>query len=269
MALLSGRRVAVHPVCITLVAALTLLPGSLHGQTIREYLTAGKPYLEERTLEQVLEHYEAAVTADSSEYDSLWKASLAAVTLSEADGWFDKRTDLLESAVRYARRAVATKPGAVEGHFCLAQALGRTALTTRDPRARVQYASEIREQARAALAADPEHAGAMHVLGVWHQNIMELSTFERGMAKTALGADYIDDASWEEAERHLEAAVALAPERVLHHLDLGRLYVARRKPDEARAQFRWILEHTPVDFNDDVYRRTAESALNMLGPGTP
>ncbi len=252
-----------HILRACLLVTLIVLPGALHAQTIRELLTNGNAELEGKPLDYVLEHYETALRSDSSAYDAAWKASLAAVTLAESGG--GRRDSLLAEGIRYGRRAVAIDPAAAEGHFCLAQALGRKALTLQNPRDRAKFAVEIRAEALAALAITPQHAGAKHVLGLWHQNIMELSAIERLMAKTIPGTDYIAEASWEDAERYLEAAVELAPDRFIHRLDLGRLYVLRKQPEKALEQFRWILANPSTDYNDDWYRRYAEAEVNKLG----
>ena len=65
--------------------------------------------------------------------------------------------------------------------------MGRTALSlgTRD---RIRYAERIRTLSRRALATDPDHAGALHVMGMWHAEISRLNGFSRAFAKNFLGA---------------------------------------------------------------------------------
>src|SRR5207253_235014 len=117
-----------------------------------------------------LQHYEAAVTADPKSYEALWKASRSAVDLGENTTAESERFKLFKDGERFARRAVAVNPGDAEGHFVLARALGRTALSlgTRD---RIKYASEVRAQALEALKYKPDHAGALHVMGEWNAEV--------------------------------------------------------------------------------------------------
>jgi tetratricopeptide (TPR) repeat protein len=170
--------------------------------------------------EQLLRQYEAAISADTSNYEALWKAAAIAVELGEFDPDAVQRAALFRQAEQYARRAVAAEPLGAEGHFQLARALGRTALTL-GVRARAKYAAEVRAEALAALASNPQHAGALHVMGLWHQNVMQLRSLQRLAAKLLLGAKVLGEASWAEAQRSLEEAVAIEPNRIAHRLDLG------------------------------------------------
>ena len=113
-------------------------------------------------------------------------------------------TALYESAEQYARRAVAANPNDAEGHFQLARAIGRNALTM-GARDKMKYAGEVRDEALAALKIDPKHAGALHVMGVWNAEVMRLNGFTRMIAKNLLGGKVFGEASWDNAQRYLEA----------------------------------------------------------------
>ena len=97
-----------------------------------------------------LAHYKAALAIDSMSYEALWKASRDAVDLGEFNADPTQREQYFAEGEKYARRAVAVNPGDAEGHFVLARALGRVALTL-GVKQRVNYAKEIRAQALEAL----------------------------------------------------------------------------------------------------------------------
>ena len=144
-------------------------------------------------------------------------------------------TRLYTLAEQYARRAVEANPGDAEGHFNLARALGRRALSL-GKRDRVKYAGDVRTHALEALKLNPKHPGALHVMGMWNYNVMSLSGMTRFMAKTFLGGKVFDSANWDDAQRYMEESVAVDPGRLVHHLDLARVYVARDdKTKAARA----------------------------------
>lgn len=211
----------------------------------------------------LLRQYEAVVAADTANYEALWRAAAIAVELGEFDPDEQQRDTLFKQAEHYARRAVAANPVDAEGHFQLARALGRMALTL-GARAQARYAVEVRNEALAALASDPQHAGALHVMGLWHQNVMQLGMFERLAARLLLGAKVFEKASWAEAQQSLEQAVAIEPNRIAHRLDLGRLYAARKQYDGAREQLQSVLAGPAVDFNDPHYKREAAEALGRF-----
>ena len=130
---------------------------------------------------------------------------------------------MYKAAQDQASHAVEVNPAGADGHFVLAEALGRMALTlgTRD---RVKYAGKVRDQAVACLNIEPKHAGCLHVMGVWNAEVMRLNGFSRMMARNFLGGQVFSKASWANARRYLEQAVTNDPRRIVHRLDLAKVY---------------------------------------------
>ena len=248
---------------IVLVASLVMIARAASGQSAAELIATGDR--EHAALNYVasLKHYEAAIAADPTNYDALIKAAYEAVDLGEFNPSASQRDTLYKKAMDYARRAVAKNPGDAEGHFQLARAIGRNALTmgTRD---RIKFAREVRAHAMEALKINPKHAGALHVMGVWNAEVMRLSGVSRMIAKNFLGGAVFGEASWDNAQRYLEEAVAIEPDRITHRLDLGRVYADRKQKAKAREQFEFIEKATPSDFNDRTYKEKAQQALKDL-----
>jgi tetratricopeptide (TPR) repeat protein len=132
-------------------------------------------------------------------------------------------------------------------------------------RERVKYAKDVRKEALLALAADPRHAGALHVLGVWNAEVMRLNGMERFFAKNVLGGKVFGTASWKDAISYMEQAVAADPQRLTHHLDLAKIYRDVGNKAKAREHFEIVVNGTATDFNDPAYKREAEAALKKLG----
>jgi tetratricopeptide (TPR) repeat protein len=200
---------------------------------------------------------------EPTSYDELWRAAMVAVDDGEFETNATTRAALFAKATAYARRAVALNPGDAEGHFHLARALGRTALSL-GPRDRVKYGIEVREHAMHALRVAPRHAGALHVMGVWNAEIMRLSGFSRAVAKTFLGGQIFNTASWPEAVRYMELAVQIEPDRLVHRLDVARIYRDIGRADDARASYRAALNCANMDANDTRYRQQAGDELRRM-----
>ncbi len=235
------------------------------AQSANEWIAKGDQARAALRMAEALQSYEAAIASDAASYEALCKAANAAVILGEFDTGTHRRDSLYSAGERYARRAVADSPADAEGHFQLAQALGRISLTV-PLTDRAKYAIEIRSEALAALAATPNHASALHVMGMWHQNVMQLSAWQRMIARLFLGAKTFIRASWAEALSLLEQAVAIEPNRIVHRLDLGHVYADQKQPDKAHAQFEWILAAPAVEYNDEHYKRQAGHARAKLKP---
>lgn len=248
---------------VAMAAAFALAPLPAHAQSAGEHVAQGDRAAAALDAAGALRHYEAALAADSTDYDAAWKASREAVDLGEFNPSDAERKALYARAERYARQAVSANPRGAEGHFALARAIGRNALSmgTRD---RVKHANEVRAEALAALEADPKHAGALHVLGVWNAEIMRLSGPSRFLAKNLLGGKTFGEASWDGAKRYLEEAVAIEPDRITHRLDLAAVYADTHETAKAREQLEWIARATPRDYNDANYKRVAAERLAKL-----
>jgi len=205
----------------------------------------------------------AQTAADTTSYEWLVRAANDAVDKAEFNPSEEQRKTLYRSAEQYARHAVTANPNDAEGHFQLARAIGRNALTM-GSRDRVKFASVVRDEALTALKLDPKHAGALHVMGVWNAEVMRLSGFTRLIAKNLLGGRVFGEASWDNAQRYLEEAVAAEPDRITHRLDLGMVYADRGLKDKAREQFEWIANAPIVEYNDRNYKEEAARRLKDL-----
>lgn len=210
---------------------------------------------------EALEFYETALARDSTRYEALWKAAREAVNVGMLSD--DDPDDSYRKAAEYARAALDSEPEGVDARHWLSVALGRLALEE-GVRTRVRLAGRIRELARSVLANDSLHAGAHHVLGQWHAEVRRLSGFERWFARKLLGGEDFDEASWEEARRHLERAVDLAPGMLIHRIELARIYLDIDRDGLARAQLEEVLVRPSVEPTDPLHKRQAREMLDGL-----
>lgn len=262
----TARRLAISlTVWTTSVAlpGLPLAPRALAAQSVSDLLSAGDRESIARRPSAALGNYERAVKAEPTAYAPLWKAAREAVDLGEFEKNPETRSALYGRATDYARRAVVANPHDAEGHFQRARAVGRTALAV-NPRDRVKYALEVRDEALQALQLQPKHPGALHVLGVWHAEVMRLNGFSRAVAKAFLGGQVLGSASWREAIRYMELSVAAEPNRLVHQLDLARVYRDAGRRNEARAAYQAALRAPLQDANDEHYRKSADEELRTL-----
>jgi hypothetical protein len=93
---------------------------------------------------------------------------------------------------------------------------------------------------------------------------MRLSGFTRMIAKNFLGGQIFDQASWAEARRYMVASVNSDPRRIIHRLDLGRVYADMGRKTDARSQFEIAAKGPLIDFNDPHYKEQAAEALKTL-----
>jgi tetratricopeptide (TPR) repeat protein len=245
------------------VAVLLMGPGAVAAQSATEQIALGDRALAAFRSADALAAYEAAIAADSTNAEAYARASRTSVDLGEQEPDKGKKSELFRKGAQYARRAVTLDASKAEYHFALARALGRAALSV-GVRERVRYAVEVRTEGLEALRLEPEHPGALHVMGMWNAEVMRLNGFERFFAKNVLGGGVFGQASWKDAVAYLEHAVAVDPDRLTHHLDLAKIYADVGEKAKAREQFEVVVNGRQTDVNDPQYKKDAAAGLRAL-----
>jgi tetratricopeptide (TPR) repeat protein len=246
---------------LQVLSAGMLLAASVAGaQTAANHISLGDKEYVAMNASAALKHYEAAIAEDPKNYEALWKASRSAVDLGSFDRNDETRGLYFKNAELYARRAVEANPGDAEGHFNLARALGKNALT-QGPKARIKYAGDVRAQALECLKINPKHPGCLHVMGMWNAEVMRLNGFTRMLAKNFLGGKVFSSASWPEAKRYMEESVANEPNRIVHRVDLGGVYRDMGDKAKAKAEYEAVMKLPNRDYNDRYYKGEADAAL--------
>ena len=238
-----------------------VLAASIAGaQTAADHIALGDKEYVAMNAPAALAHYEEAIKQDPKSYEALWKASRSAVDLGSFERNDKNRESDFKSAELYARRAVEVNPGDAEGHFNLARALGKNALT-QGPRARIKYATDVRAHALECLKINPKHPGCLHVMGMWNAEVMRLNGFTRMMAKNLLGGKVFSSANWSDAKKYMEESVANEPDRITHRVDLAGVYRDMGDKAKARAEYQAAMKLPNRDYNDRHYKAEADAAL--------
>lgn len=183
-----------------------------------------------------------------------------ALSMVDTDSKATKR-ELGDKAVSYARRAVEADPDDAEANLALAICYGRLAPLL-DNKTKIAYSKLVKDYAEKAVALDSSNDYAYHVLGAWNYEITSLSPFLRTMVKLIYGA--LPTASYDAAAGYFEKAVKLAPQRVSHHIELGRTYAAMGKNDLARAELTKGLKLPSREKDDEESKASAREALKKL-----
>ncbi len=164
-------------------------------------------------------------------------------------------------ALSYAERAVESSPGNAEAHLAVAIVLGKmtTLMGNRDA---IEASKRIKKEAETAVRLDPRADYAWHLLGRWHQALAGMGSLTRGLATLIYGT--LPAATNEAAVRCFQRAISLKPDRLIHHIELGRTYAQMGRADEARAAITRGLSMPSTEKDDAETKARGRQTLKQM-----
>lgn len=211
--------------------------------------------------QHALDTYLQAERQGANDANTLYRIARQYALLMNDTKSENQQRELGETALAYAKRAVATDPKNAKAQLSAAVCYGRL-ISLSSAKTKVEYSRLIKQYAETALKLDPTDSYAWHLLGVWNYELAKMGPLMRAVVKVVYGG--IPPASDEEAARLFRKAVELAPERVSHHAELGRTYVELGMKNEARAELEKALALPEREKDDPESKRRAREALAKL-----
>jgi len=252
--------IAVLPTLLVLAAA------PLAAQDVKTHIAAGDAARCQRSIAGALMHFREALALDSLSYEANWKAAreLADSGKLMPDRVKAARDTVYAEALALASRAVRVDSNGADGHYMVAVAAGRVALT-KSAHERVKSARVVRDAAMRAIALDSLHDGAMHVMGRWNAEIQRLPGITKFFARTFLGASIFKEASWANANRYFHDAIRINSLNIYHHLDLAEALVDQDSTAAAEAELQQVAQlPLACDAGDPTYKQQAAALLDKI-----
>lgn len=165
---------------------------------------------------------------------------------------------MAERALEYGTRALAADPKNAKAHLNLAISYGHLTDFVGN-KTKLEYSKIIRDETLKAIELDPADDYAWHVLGRWHAGVANVGGVLKALASLVYGG--MPKASNEEAAKYLKKATELAPQRIMHHAELARVYKALGKGDLALQEWQNTLGIRAQDGEDEKYQQEARIAL--------
>ena len=211
---------------------------------------------------EALARYTLAAEAQPGNYQAAWKHARALVDAGEMESDKDTRKSFFDQALTEANRAIALDSSGAKGYLFKSVAMGRVALDA-GARDRVRMSKEIRAAVEKSLELDPKDDIAWHVLGRWHHKVSTLSWIEKRFANMFFGG-IPADASLQKAADCFKRAIAIKPDGVSHHFQLGVTYQAMGEKNLAIESFEKTLALPVGDPEDPDYQAQAREHLRDL-----
>ena len=164
-------------------------------------------------------------------------------------------------ALDYSERAAACGPKDCDAQLAPAITLGKM-LPFLPTKEQVSASPRIKDSVDKALAIDPRNDNAWHILGRWNRVLAEISGAKRLLAGLIYGQ--LPKGSYEEAEKDMKKAIELNPKRLMHYIELGRIYAQMGRKDEARELINKGLGMPDAEKDDPETKQRARETLAKL-----
>ena len=173
----------------------------------------------------------------------------------------EDKVQLGSTAVNYAQRATALAPNDPETHLALAISYGKLnpLLSNKE-----QFINSplIKASAEKSIALDPANDLPWQVLGRWNLAVADVGSFKRAMARVAYGS--LPTATYDDAVRCFKKAIRLNPNRLMHHIELGRTYALMGRDADARKSIMKGLALPNTEKDDPATKEAGRLILAKL-----
>jgi len=164
-------------------------------------------------------------------------------------------------AEAYSTRAAAAGPRNSEAQLATAITLGKM-LPYLPTKEQVAASPRIKESVDKALALDADNDTAWHILGRWNRVLADVNGLKRALAGMFYGS--LPKGSNEEAERDMRRAIDLNPNRLMHYIELGRIYAQMGRKEDARFYINKGLAMPNAEKDDPETKERGRETLAKL-----
>lgn len=164
-------------------------------------------------------------------------------------------------ATSYADRAAALAPNNSEAQLAVAISYGKVQ-PYQSTGEKLATSRTIKTAAEKSIQLDPRNDLAWQVLGKYYFAFADVSSVKRALAQVKYGK--LPAATFQDAARCFEKALALNPHRLMHYIELGRTYVKMDRNAEAKQLIAKGLAMPETEKDDPETKRMGRELLKGL-----
>lgn len=240
---------------------LVLTHPAARAHTAEELLKMGEVFDQKFEAGEALKFYLAAEKLEPKNVRILVRIARQYRHLMGDAGAKEEKLRLGRLALGYSKAAAALAPNDAEAQISVAITYGKM-VPFFSPKDQVEASPRIKSALDKTLRLDPRNDNAWHILGRWHRNLASISAVKRALAGVIYGG--LPKGSNEEAVKCLEKAIALNPNRLMHYIELGRIYAQMGRKDDARKFISKGLAMPNVDKDDPEMKAHGREELKKL-----
>lgn len=246
---------------LSAAAALALAGTALGADSAEDLIQKGNVFYDKLQPAEALKYYLPAEKLAPDNAGLLVRIARQYRHLMSDARNLDEKVRLGTLAVKYSDRAVALAPNDAEAQLAVAISYGKL-LPFQSNKEQFFNSRVIKSAADKVIATDPANDLGWQVLGRWKFNIAAIGGLKRVLAQTAFGK--LPTATYEDAARCFEKAIALNPQRLMHYVELGRTYAVMGKTEEARKFIAKGLAMPDTEKDDPETKRQGREILQQL-----
>ena len=246
------------------LAGLMLLGGPARAERFSFTNALARATLAEQRgdLSTAAQIYDAAQRMETNQVDHLCSLARKYCDLTYLTNSATVQNDLVRRALLCSVQAVKADSNNAPAHACLAVCYAKSS-TYADIRTQLAYSRLFKLEAEQAIALDPRQDIAYYLLGRWNYAIAKVGLLSRTYVKMVYGG--LPKASYQEAIVNFQKAIALAPNRIIHHAGLALAFGAAGEKDLEIRELKKCRSLTPSDREDQDARLGAMKTLGALG----
>ena len=167
-----------------------------------------------------------------------------------------------QTALSYAERAAAAGPRDSHAQLATGITLGKLVpfLSNKE---KLAASKRIKSSADRAIAINPKNDTAWFVLGRWNQGFAGMSAAKRKLGSMFMGD--IPKTTFADAAACFRRAVQLAPNRPMHHIELGSAYEGMGKAAQAKRSIKHGLSLPETEKDDPTTKAEGREILRKMG----
>ena len=240
---------------------LVLVCGAVRAETADALMEKGDVYDKQLKAAEALESYLPAEKLEPKNADLLIRIARQYRHLMSDTSDKKEKLRLGHISLDYAQRAATLAPKDAEAQLSPAISYGKM-LPFMGSKEQVEASPKIKEAVDRTLQLNPKSDTAWHILGRWNRVLAAINPLKRLLAGALYGN--LPVTTNEEAEKCLLKAIAINPNRLMHHIELGRVYWAMGRKEEARKFIEKGLSMPNKEKDDPEMKTIGQELLKNL-----
>jgi tetratricopeptide (TPR) repeat protein len=247
---------------LSLMGALCLVAGAMRAESADALIAKGDVFDKQLQAAEALDNYLPAEKLEPDNAELLVRIARQYRHLMSDATSKSEKLRLGHISLEYAQHAATLAPNSSEAQLSPAISYGKM-LPYMGSKEQVDASPRIKQSVDRALLLDPKNDTAWHILGRWNRVLADMNVVKRVLASALYGK--LPVTTNETAEHDLLTAISINPNRLIHQIELGRIYAAMGRKEDARKFIEKGLAMPNKEKDDPEMKAIGQALLKKLG----